>query len=152
MKKIFTDWYADQITQVMDAGQEIDSIDIPLKLSIIKPLHANGIIEMYNEMTSAVGREVCLKGWQVAGIKDAVDLGLSSLPSLDPVEDIDPIIRGSVEFQTVGLRGILQASKYVCECGNESDSDADNEEWIDSNDSIDTRNIFETLDAEEEDI
>ena len=46
----------------MNDGQEIDSIDIPLKLSIIKPLHAKWLIDMYNEMTSAGGREVCLKG------------------------------------------------------------------------------------------
>ena len=152
MKKKFTDWYADQITRAMDDGQEIDSIDIPLKLSIIKPLHAKWVIEMYNEMTSAGGREVCLKGWQVAGIKDAVDQGLSNLPVLDPFEDIDPMVRGSVSLQTVGSRSILEASKYVSECGNESDSDA--EEWIDPNESSDgnVRNIFEAFDDEEENI
>jgi hypothetical protein len=149
MKKKFTDWYADQITQAMDAGQELDSIDIPLKLSIIKPLHGKWLIEMYNEMSSAVGREVCLKGWQVTGIKEAIDLGLSNLPVLDPFEDIDPMVEGSVELQTVGSRSILEATKYVSEFGNESDDD-DGEEWIDPNYSNDdsTRNLFESFDDE----
>ena len=71
MKK-FADWNADQTTQAMGKSQELEQIEIPLKLSIVKPLHAKWLIEMYNEMTSADGNEVYLKGWQVAGIKDAV--------------------------------------------------------------------------------
>ena len=56
MKKKFTNWYADQITQVMDKGQELEQIEIPLKLSIVKPLYAKWLIEMYNEMTLLIGR------------------------------------------------------------------------------------------------
>ena len=65
MMKKFTNWYRDQVTQAMDKGQELEQIEIPLKLSIVKPLHAKWLIEMYNEMTSADGKQVCLKGWQV---------------------------------------------------------------------------------------
>ena len=65
MMKKFTNWYRDQVTQTMDKGQELEQIEIPLKLSIVKPLHAKWLIEMYNEMTSADGKQVCLKGWQV---------------------------------------------------------------------------------------
>ena len=39
MKKKFSDWYAAQMTHAMDDGWELDSIDIELKLPIIKPLH-----------------------------------------------------------------------------------------------------------------
>ena len=42
------------------------------------------MIEVYNEMMSAEGKEVCLKGWEVCGIKGAVDLGVNKLPNLDP--------------------------------------------------------------------
>ena len=42
------------------------------------------MMEVYNEMTSAEGKEVCLKGWEVFGIKVAVDLGVTKLPNLDP--------------------------------------------------------------------
>ena len=61
MRKQFTDWYADQVTKAMDEGQELESIDIPLKLSIVKPFHAKWLIEMYNEMTSAEGRQFVRK-------------------------------------------------------------------------------------------
>ena len=79
MKKKFSDWYAAQITHAMDDGQELDSVDTELKLSIIKPLHG-----VYNEMMSAEGKEVCPKGWEVSGIKGAVELGVTKLPNLDP--------------------------------------------------------------------
>ena len=95
----------------MDEGQELESIDIPLKLSIVKPLHTEFMIEMYNEITSVDGRWVCLKGWQVAGINDEFELGLSKLPCLDPFEDIDPMLGGNTEAQTVDSCGIDEASK-----------------------------------------
>lgn len=64
----------------MDAGQKRDSVDIKLKFSIIKPLHVKWVIELYKEMTSGDGREVCLKGWELYGIKQAVEMRLSNLP------------------------------------------------------------------------
>ena len=62
MKKKFTDWYAVQMTKAMSEGPELQYIDIPLKLSIVKLLHAKRLIEMYNETTSVEGRLVFLKG------------------------------------------------------------------------------------------
>ena len=97
----------------MDAGQELDSIDIKLQLSIIKPLHAKWIIELYNEMTSEDSREICLKGWIVSGIKKVVDMELSNLPQLDPFEDVDPMFEGEVDMKSIGTSSTLEASKYV---------------------------------------
>ena len=42
------------------------------------------MMEVYNEMTLAEGKEVCLKGWEVSRIKGAVDLGVNKLLNLDP--------------------------------------------------------------------
>ena len=58
MKKKFSDWYAAQIMHAMDDGRELDSIDVELELSIVKPFHAKWLMEIYNEMTSAEGKEV----------------------------------------------------------------------------------------------
>ena len=43
---------------------------------------------MYN-YSSSEGRDVCVKGWKVAGILDATEKGLDGLQNLDPVHDID---------------------------------------------------------------
>ena len=44
------------------------------------PLHAKWFIEMYNHMTDEDGRKVCMKGWEVPGIKEAVEKGLAGFP------------------------------------------------------------------------
>ena len=54
---------------------------------------------MYHEMTSDEGRKVCLKGWEVSGIKAAVEKGLSKLPCLDPFSDIDPMVENDYDIQ-----------------------------------------------------
>ena len=99
MKIKLTDWYASQITLAMEEGKELESIEIPLNLSNIKSLHATWLIEMYNERTSDEGRKVCLKGWEVSGIKAAVKQGLSKLPCLDPFSDIDPMVENDCDIQ-----------------------------------------------------
>ena len=98
MKRKFTDSYTRQITLAMEDGKELETIEVLLKLSNIKPLHAKWLIEMYNEMTSSEGRKVCLKGWEVSGIKAAVEQGLSTLPYLDPFSDIDPIVENDCDI------------------------------------------------------
>ena len=56
LKNKFCEWYSDQITQLLDEEQDIDAIDIPLKLSIIKSLYAKWMIEIYNHTTDAAMR------------------------------------------------------------------------------------------------
>ena len=77
--------------RALDEDKDIKDIKISLKLSIVKPLHAKWLIEMYNQMTSSEGRDVCLKDWKVAGISDAAEKDLDGLPNLDPFHDIDPL-------------------------------------------------------------
>ena len=99
-------------------------------------------------MTSADGKQVCLKGWQVAGIKETVTQGLSSLASLDPFSDIDPMFEEESNAQTVNPSGLSAASKYVCEDGSEDESDE--EEWVEENELVENRNIFDLFDGEED--
>ena len=72
-----------------DEGKGKKDVDISLKLSIVKPFHAKWLVEMYNLMTSSEGRDVCLKGWKVAGILDDTEKGLDKLQNLDPFHDVD---------------------------------------------------------------
>ena len=79
------------MTHALDEDKVINDVEISLKLSIVKPLHAKWLIEMYNHMTSSEGRDVCLKGWKVTGILDAAEKGLDGLANLDPFHDINPL-------------------------------------------------------------
>ena len=42
-------------------------------------------------MTLPAGKAISLKGWEVAGITNAIKKGTSWLPSLDPLHDIDKL-------------------------------------------------------------
>lgn len=134
MKEKFSEWYTAKIMQALDAGKPLAEIEVDLKLSIIKPLHAKWIMEVYNHMTSEEGRKVCLKGWQVSGIKDAVEQGLSDLPSLDPFADIDPMLETGIDESEAQIQSdsLLEGSKYISESGYEDDeSDC---EYVDGDD------------------
>ena len=57
MRKKFVTWYAEEIKKQMDAGVPAESIDVNLKLTSLKALHANWLIELHNVLTTADGRE-----------------------------------------------------------------------------------------------
>ena len=52
----------------MDAGAPAESIDVNLKQTSLKALHANWLIELYNALTTADGRETVLNGWKKSGV------------------------------------------------------------------------------------
>ena len=72
MKKHFTEWYSRCIIQELDSGKGVDNIDIQLK-SVLKPLHANWINDLYNYFTTPKGKEIIANGWKAAYITDALE-------------------------------------------------------------------------------
>ena len=150
MKKKFSEWYTGKIMQGLDEGKQLAEIEVPLKLSIVKPLHAKWIMEMYNVMTSDEGRNVCLKAWEVSGIKKAVDQGLSKLPSLDPFAHIDAMVNAPVEFENpIEPHLIQESSKYINEeFTDDAESDGEyieeSEEATDDNESFDDESSSES--------
>ena len=83
MRKKFVTWYAEEIKKQMDAGVPAESIDVNLKLTSLKALHANWLIELYNVPTTADGRETVLNGWKKSCVT-AVLKKKEILPSKDP--------------------------------------------------------------------
>ena len=66
----------------------------------MKPMHAQWIIELYNELTSSSGREVVVNGWKAAGIYDAIEMGPAKLPALNPFLEIDGIVIPANDFNS----------------------------------------------------
>ena len=60
MRKKFVTWYVEEIKKQMGAGVPAESIDVNLKLTPLKALHASWLIELYNVLTTADGREMVL--------------------------------------------------------------------------------------------
>ena len=148
MKKKFTLWYADQVQRAMDGNQfkSMEEIDIDLKLSILKPLHASWLIELFDHMTSPAGKAVSLKGWEVAGITDAVKKGTSGLSFLDPFHDIDPLsfIPVAIEEDNSETINGEQREMYLSEESMDVD-DSDDKESIERD-----GNAFDAFEIDEE--
>ena len=65
----------------------LDDVDVDLRLSVLKPIHATWIVSMYNELSSSEGRQSIEKGWKEA-VTDVVS-GPKKPPPEDPFEDLD---------------------------------------------------------------
>lgn len=147
-KTKFTEWYSKQIGKQMQEGKKLEDVDIPLRLSMLKPLHAQWLVELYNEMTSEKGKEIILSGWRAAGISDAIRLGILGLPTIDPFEDLDPLVQQDEnlgEIREIANNEILQLVKPLEEKEDES---SDSDEWV--NEDGQAFDIFKDLIDDEE--
>ena len=101
-KNEFNEWYLQQASSQLACGINLEDIEVNLKLSLIKPIHAAWVVDFCNHMTTANGVETITSGWKAAGILDAVELGSSVLPSIDPFDDIDPLLSSQLEDSCKG--------------------------------------------------
>ena len=108
-------WYSSEVMKELDKGEEFDSIEIKQKLYVIKPLHANCLMELYNHLTSPMGRQICVNGWNVSDIHDAVIMTSEQLPSLDPFEDIDPLINQYSPSGPINASKLKMSELYICD-------------------------------------
>ena len=67
----------------MDAGVPAESIDVNLKLTSLKALHTNWLIELYSVLTTADEKETVPNGWMKSGVT-AVLKKEEILPPKDP--------------------------------------------------------------------
>ena len=72
-KNEFATWYSAEVQKQVDSRVNFEAVIVELerKLSVLKPIRATWLVEMYNFFTSAQGRVHVLKGWEKAGIKGA---------------------------------------------------------------------------------
>ena len=91
MKNKFSTWYTKEVPSELEKGTSIEDIDIKFLLIMMKPLHANWIIQLYNELPPKKGKKVIHGDWVKSGIFDAIMLESKNLPSLDTIEEIEPL-------------------------------------------------------------
>ena len=88
MKDQFTSWFSAQIQSQLDSGMVLNDVDVDLRLSVLKPIHATWIVSMYSHLSSSESRQSTAKKWKKAGVTDVVS-GSKKLPPEDPFEDLD---------------------------------------------------------------
>ena len=84
LKDKFELWYANEVKKQLDEGTEVYEIDIPLKLSILKPIHGRWLLELYDHLRN--NNKIVINGFESAGITEAVT---QELPDEDPFANLD---------------------------------------------------------------
>ena len=77
-------WYANEVKKQLEEGNEVYEIDIPLKLSILKPIHGIWFLGLYEHLLN--NKQIIINGFESAGITEAVT---QELPNEDPFADLD---------------------------------------------------------------
>ena len=104
-----------------------------MNLSILKTLQAGWIIKLYDEVTSLHDKNVRLgKNWYQWWNRN----GTAVLPSLDPFDEVDPIVRGSKEILDYDLMALISINKdHLLEgCTTVQGKDGEDNECKDPND------------------
>ena len=68
VKNAFQSWYADEINKNLRNSQNIDELDVDLRLSHLNPIHAGWLVSAYQKIIA----DVIKLGWKKAGILEAV--------------------------------------------------------------------------------
>jgi len=68
MRKKFIICYSREVKNQLDNGTALDDAEVDMRLSKIKSLHAQWLIEMYNHFTTERGQQIIINGWMKAGI------------------------------------------------------------------------------------
>ena len=84
LKKKFGCWYSQQICHPLEDRTNVYDVQVPFKLSIIKPIHAKWLLGLYEHLRNS--SEAIIKGFEMAGIKEAPEM---EFPSEDSFADLD---------------------------------------------------------------
>ena len=131
MKNGFAKWYMQQVNNALRVETKLKDINIGFRLSVIKPLHTKWPLEYYNHMSSEAGTEVIVKGFNLAGIYDAIRSGKSSLQIIDPFNDIAPLPDSLSEGNTDNFAQLSDdlRDSYVNELDEKESVDDEDTEW-----------------------
>ena len=80
----FECWYAQQITNQLEGRSSVYDVQVPLKLSVIKPIHSKWLLDLYDHLR--ISSDIIIKGFPIAGAKNAL---VMELPLEDPFADVD---------------------------------------------------------------
>ena len=88
MQNRFAEYYCKEVKKQLDSGKQLDEIEIDFRLTVLKPLHAQWLIALYNHFTSDNGEPAIIKSWKKSAISGVLDKS-TVLPPHDPFIEFD---------------------------------------------------------------
>ena len=118
----------EQITEQLDNGKQIEEVDTKLQLTRLKPLHAEWLVELFNHITTSQGKEIIMSGWKASGIIEGIKKGLARLPSLNPLNDLDPLLTESPNTEECFDISELDEDQILAFATQDEENESDDEE------------------------
>ena len=84
MKSKFGEWYSKEIAKALDKGQDIHEVKVDTALIVMKHIHAQWIIGLYDRLKNDV--ELTKKSFKEARITSAIE---EEIEPVDPFKDLD---------------------------------------------------------------
>ena len=84
LKSKFSECYSKKIVKALDKGQDIHEIKVDTTLTVMKPIHAQWKIGLYDRLRNDI--ELTKKIFKEAGITSAIE---EEIEPVDPLEDLD---------------------------------------------------------------
>ena len=91
-------------------------------------------------MTTAKGVEIITSEWRAAGILDVIELGSGALSSIDPFDDIDPLLSTQFEDNVGVIDEYIDIDNNVV---NKDDENDDEDEYYGAN----RKGVFELMES-----
>ena len=66
----YQEWYAEKVPQQLNGGVAPHDVKVDVRLSVIKPLHAKWVIELYHHLKRS--KHIIISGFRKAHITDAI--------------------------------------------------------------------------------
>lgn len=80
----------------------LNDVDVDIRPSVLKPIHATWLVSMLNHHLSSEGRKSIAKGWKKAGISEVID-GSKELPPEDPFD----FLKNKIKLRTLESRNLM---------------------------------------------
>ena len=90
LKSNSSEWYSKEIAKALDKEQDIHEVNVDATLTVMKPIHAQWIIGLYDRLSSDV--ELTKKSFKEAGINLAIE------EEIEPVDPLHIFIRNVKKF------------------------------------------------------
>ena len=73
MRNEFVEYYSESVKEQLDSRKALEEVETDLRLSVLKPLHAQWLVNLYSYFTSPDGVKVISCGWKKAEITGLLD-------------------------------------------------------------------------------
>ena len=68
LKKEFIIYYSSIVQEQIESGKKLEDINIDMRLTIVKPLHTQWLVNTYNFFTGPEGRKIWLEEGGISGL------------------------------------------------------------------------------------